>query len=83
MQLRARVQRWGNSLAVRIPGAFGRELHLQPDSSVDMTVESGRLVLVPVPDSTIPTLAELLEQVTDENLHAEIGTGQPLGNEAW
>ncbi len=81
--LRARVQRWGNSLALRIPLAFGRELHLQADSSVDMTVESGRLVLVPVPDSTVPTLAELMERVTDDNRHTEIGTGEPLGNEAW
>jgi antitoxin MazE len=58
-------------------------LHLQPDSSVEMTIESGQLVLVPVPDPTVPTLAELLEQVTDENRHTEIGTGEPLGNEAW
>ena len=81
--MRARVQRWGNSLALRIPSAFSRELQLQQDSSVDMTVESGRLVLVPVPDSTVPTLAEILERVTDENRHAEIGTGEPLGREAW
>ena len=81
--MRARVQRWGNSLALRIPNVFGRELHLQPDSSVDMTVESGRLVLMPIPDPTIPTLAELLEQVTDENCHREVGTGDPLDHEAW
>jgi antitoxin MazE len=81
--MRTRVQRWGNSLAVRIPLAFGRELHLQPESTVDMTVESGRLVLVPVPDSTVPTLAELIERVTDENRHTEIWTGAPRGNEAW
>jgi len=48
-----------------------------------MTVESGRLVLVPVPDSKVPSLAELLEQITDENRHVEIGTGEPRGNETW
>jgi antitoxin MazE len=77
------VQRWGNSLAVRIPLAFGRELHLQPDANVEMSVESGRLILVPIPDSNIPTLAELIERVTDENQYVEIGTGEPRGNEAW
>lgn len=81
--MRARVQRWGNSLAVRIPLAFRRELHLQPDSTVDMTVESGRLVLVPVRESTVPTLTQLIERVTDENRHTDIGTGEPLGHEAW
>ncbi len=78
--MRARVQRWGNSLAVRIPQAFGRELHLHPDSAVEMTLDAGRLVLVPI-DS--PNLSELLEQVTDENLHGEVGTGEPVGAEAW
>jgi antitoxin MazE len=80
--MRARVQRWGNSLALRIPHAFGRELNLRAESTVDMTVESGRLILVPI-DSNVPTLSELLEQITDENLHTEVGTGQPVGNEAW
>jgi antitoxin MazE len=80
--MRARVQRWGNSLALRIPQAFGRELNLRPESSVDMTVDSGRLILVPI-ETTVPTLSELLEQVTDGNRHTEIGTGPPVGSETW
>jgi antitoxin component of MazEF toxin-antitoxin module len=47
-----------------------------------MTVESGRLILVPI-DSDIPTLQELLEQITDDNLHTEVGTEHPVGDEAW
>lgn len=81
--MRARVQRWGNSLAVRIPTAFGRELNLRPESSVDMTLDQGRLVLVPLEDSNVPTLSELLDQVSDANRHAEVDTGQPAGGETW
>jgi antitoxin MazE len=81
--MRARVQRWGNSLALRIPQAFGRELNLRPESSVEMTVDSGRLILVPIEDSSVPTLSELLDRVSDENKHTEVETGQPVGNEAW
>ena len=81
--MRARVQRWGNSLALRIPQVFGRELNLRPESSVEMTVDSGRLILVPVEDSTVPTLSELLDQISDENKHTEVETGQPVGNETW
>jgi antitoxin MazE len=77
--MRARVQRWGNSLALRIPQAFGRELNLRPESSVEMTVDSGRLILVPIEDSSVPTL----DRVSDENKHAEVETGQPVGNETW
>jgi len=81
--MRARVQRWGNSLALRIPRAFGRELNLRPESSVEMTLDSGRLILVPIEDSRVPTLSELLDQVSDENKHTEVETGHPVGNETW
>ena len=81
--MRARVQRWGNSLALRIPHAFGRELNLRPDSNVDVTIDSGRLILVPIEDSAVPTLSALLDLVTDENRHTEVETGQPVGNETW
>ena len=81
--MRARVQRWGNSLALRIPRAFGRELHLRPESSVDMTIDSGRLILVPIEDAAVPTLSQLLDRVSDENRHAEVDSGQPVGNETW
>jgi antitoxin MazE len=81
--MRARVQRWGNSLALRIPHAFGRELNLRPESSVDMTIDAGRLILVPIEDSVVPTLSQLLDQVSDENRHAEVESGQPVGNESW
>jgi antitoxin MazE len=81
--MKARVQRWGNSLALRIPQAFGRELNLRPESSVEMTVDSGRLILVPIEDSSVPTLSELLDQVSEENKHTEVETGQPVGNETW
>jgi len=80
--MRARVQRWGNSLALRIPHAFGRELHLAPDTPIDLTIENGRLILVPA-SSDVPSLDELLAQITEANLHAEIPTGPAVGGEAW
>ncbi len=66
-----------------MPSPFSCELLPQQDSSVEMTVESGRIVLVPVPDSRVPSLAELLEKITEENRHTEVGTGEPSGNETW
>jgi antitoxin MazE len=83
VSVRARVQRWGNSLALRIPQAFGKELNLRAESSVDMTVDSGRLILVPIEDSPVATLSELLDQVSDENRHTEVQTGRPVGYETW
>ena len=76
------IQKWGNSLAVRIPKALAAELNLEPNSTVEIKQEQGRLVLVPVKKPAF-TLEQMLAQVTPENLHAEIDTGPAQGNEIW
>lgn len=80
--MRTRIQRWGNSLAVRIPKAFAADIHLEPDSAVDVTLHDGKLVLAPVIESG-PTLDQLLAEITEHNVHAEVDTGLAVGTEAW
>ena len=77
-----RIQKWGNSLAVRIPKSFAAEVGLEQDSEVELSLLDGKLVLMPVPPQRTP-LADLLSQITDDNLHAEVFSGAPLGNEGW
>jgi len=80
--MQARVQKWGNSLAVRIPKSFASQLHLGQNSVVEMSVENGKIILLPVLKQET-TLAQLLEGVTKENLHSETKTGTAVGREAW
>jgi antitoxin MazE len=77
-----RIQKWGNSLAVRIPKSFAAEVGLEQDSEVELSLLDGKLVLVPVASQRMP-LAVLLSQITDENLHTEISTGDAVGDESW
>jgi len=76
------VQKWGNSLALRIPKPFATEIGLQRNSTVEVSLVEGRLVIVPVVESAL-TLEHLLAQVTEGNLHGEIETGPAVGREAW
>ncbi len=80
--MRGKVQRWGNSLAIRIPKVYAEEMGLVADSAVDLRLADGRLVLEPAP-APAPTLAELLEGVTPENLHVEVDAGPAAGDEVW
>jgi antitoxin MazE len=80
--MQARVQKWGNSLAVRIPKSFAAQSHLGQNSVVEISVEDGKIILLPVPQPEM-TLAQLLEGVTAENLHGETETGAAVGQEAW
>ena len=80
--MKTRVQKWGNSLALRIPKSFADEIGLQTDSSVEVSLVKGKLVIAPIVEPKL-TLKTLLAQVTDNNLHHEVDTGSAVGSEAW
>lgn len=80
--MQTRVQRWGNSLAIRIPKAFAEEFSLKHNSSVDISMLEGKIVVEPVIKSEL-TLEKLVADITEHNLHGEIDTGAGQGNEAW
>jgi antitoxin MazE len=79
--VRTRVQKWGNSLAVRIPKPFAEGAGLKPSSEVEVSLERGEVRLSPVRPRW--KLHQLLAGVRKKNLHAEVGTGPALGREAW
>jgi antitoxin MazE len=77
-----KVQKWGNSLALRIPKTFAEEMQIAADSAVELTVEDGKLVITPAAGKAI-SLEDLLDAVTADNLHSEIDWGVPVGKEVW
>ena len=80
--MRTRIQKWGNSLALRIPKSFATEAGLQRETSVDVSLADGKLVITPIDEPKL-TIEQLLAKVTEENLHHEIDTGPATGNEVW
>jgi antitoxin MazE len=80
--MKVRVQKWGNSLAVRIPKSFAVEARVEQDTEVDLSIVEGRLVISPTRRHT-PTLEELLKRVTPQNRHGEFETGPAVGTELW
>ena len=80
--MKTRVQRWGNSLAVRIPRPFAEESNLHEDSPVDVSLRNGKLVVAPIVEPT-PSLEALVKRITPRNRHHETEMGGPVGNEVW
>ncbi len=76
-----KVKRWGHSLAIRIPASLARELHIEPDCEVDLRVEDGKLLIVPI--SKRKCLQELVDAINENNLHKEVEWGEVEGNEIW
>ncbi len=80
--METRVQKWGHSLALRIPKPFATEVGIEPNSSVEIALVDGKLVITPIAEPRL-TLAQLLAQVNEANLHSEVDTGPAVGSEAW
>jgi len=73
------VQKWGNSLGIRIPSLYVKEFNLKNGNSVEILEEDGKIVILPPKKN----LTELLSRVTNENKHSAIETGSSIGNEEW
>jgi antitoxin MazE len=80
--LKTRIQRWGNSLALRIPKSFASEAGIQKETPIELTVSDGKLVITPLVEPRF-ILKELLAKINNNNLHHEIDTGKTVGNETW
>jgi antitoxin MazE len=75
------IQRWGNSLAVRIPKPFALGAALEENSEVDISLDGNRIV-VSAPKKEWK-LDDLLAGITRRNSHEETSWGRSKGREAW
>ncbi len=79
--MRTKIQKWGNSLAVRLPKVIAAKAGLVIADEVDIDVEdTGRVVLLPLMRKQY-RLEELLADITPSNLHGGIDFGEPRGRE--
>jgi antitoxin MazE len=80
--MRVSIQKWGNSLALRIPRSMATESNINKGSYVDLRSVDGKLVIDPVKETEYK-LEDLLKKVSEKNIHFEIDTGNPVGKELW
>ena len=73
------VQKWGNSLGLRIPSLWAKDNNVRSGSKIEVIVEKGNITILPQKKS----LDDMLAMVTPENIHSEVSTGNAIGNEEW
>jgi antitoxin MazE len=78
--MRVQIQKWGNSLALRIPKSFAIETKIEQGSVVDLSTSEGLIVAKPIREKEY-SLDELLSGVTKENIHSEFDAGENVGLE--
>ena len=80
--MQTKIQRWGNSLGLRIPRPFAEEAGVWAGSEVDLSIQDGDLVVKPTRPRKF-RLKVLLRRITAKNLHGELETGGAVGREVW
>jgi antitoxin MazE len=79
--VKARIQKWGNSLALRIPKSFAAHSSIEQGSVVDLSLDNGRIIVEAKAQEY--SLEDLLARITKNNLHSEVDFGQSVGKEVW
>jgi antitoxin MazE len=80
--MKTAIQRWGNSLALRIPRAYAAETRISEGSDVELILKSGTLVVRPLTRKR-HSLTNLLKRITPTNQHGSVDTGKAVGLETW
>ena len=76
------IQKWGNSLAVRLPKHVVKKLSLREGTKVEVREQEKEVVIAPALIARL-TLKERIKLVTAENLHEETDWGPARGKEVW
>ena len=77
-----KIQKWGNSLAIRIPKELANEIEIKEGSIVSFSLD-GQSLSFKREMKPKYTLKELLKGFTKKNKHSEFDWGKPVGKEIW
>ena len=78
--MRTKAQKWGNSVAIRVPKRIVEKAGIELGCEFDIDVDGDKIVLLPRRRSGY-RLADLVGQITVENLHGEVDFGEAVGHE--
>lgn len=77
------IQKWGNSLAVRLPKQLARKLKLNEGSAVFIAEDAKHRIVIKRTPKGKASLASLISRIHRSNLHSEVEWNVPRGKEAW
>ena len=79
--MKTKIQKWGNSLGVRLPKNITEQKSLRDGCGVNVVLKDDQIVIEPVKEDI--TLDSLLSDVSAGNLHSETDWDSAQGNEVW
>jgi antitoxin MazE len=77
--MKGKIQKWGNSLALRIPRHVAERAGLYEGAEVDVQSQEGKVVI----NRPKIDIDDMIAKITPETLHEEVDWGPPVGKEIW
>ena len=77
--MQTKVTRWGNSLGIRILQWMAEQLKITEGIEVDIGLKNNSIVI----NKPKLSLQEMLDNISESNLHGEFDSGMPVGREEW
>lgn len=79
--MKTKIQKWGNSLGVRLPKSIAEQKSLREGLGVSVVLKNNQIVIEP--EDEAHSLASLLLEINSHNLHTETEWSDARGNEVW
>jgi antitoxin MazE len=79
--MKTKIQKWGNSLGVRLPKNITEQKSLRAGLSVSVILKNDQIVIEP--DTIETSLDSLLSKISPANCHDESDWSAAQGNEIW
>jgi antitoxin MazE len=79
--MKTKIQKWGNSLAIRIPKSFAVQMEIEQNSVIDLSIIDGKIIVEPKKNKPKYNLTELLRDISEDNIHSETDWGKSVGKE--
>ena len=78
----ATINKWGNSLGVRLPKSYCEKLRLSDGDEVPLTLEEGRIIIAaPVEGHSLRARMKAWDGTRQKS--EKIDWGKPAGKEIW
>jgi antitoxin MazE len=78
--MQTKIQKSGKNFALKVPVSFGSLMNFKQDESVDPAAGYRQSLVTPGAEKKY-SLEMLLSGITEDNLHEEFDTGDPVGKE--
>jgi antitoxin MazE len=75
------LQKWGNSLALRIPAGFARQIRIRQGDPVKLSLGENKLMIQPAKPSF--EAKSLIRKIKTKQTHQETNWGGRAGAEIW